>query len=178
MRARKFFNKVHSTAFTELWRSPTNVVCVRKKVHVNIRVVCTLTTALTIRVPAVPLVGVGNSVHRISNTRAHTHTHSPTYVRKGAVCSSGSTWEDITISLGRPLSGSGAGFALDSHSATKVDRRTLFYEDGWRGFRSFLRPASGRHRLSRKKVEGGRRPDEKQRDLTEAFCPTVSTRDR
>jgi len=59
------------------------------------------------------------------------------------VCS-GSTWEDITISLGRPLSGSGVGFALDSHSATKVDRRTLFYEDGWRGFLSFLRPANGR----------------------------------
>lgn len=91
------------------------------------------------------LIGVGNSVHRISNTRIHPHTdHSILYARKGAVCSSGSTWEDITISLGRPLSGSGVGFALDSHSATKVDRRTLFYEDGWRGFLSFLRPASGR----------------------------------
>jgi len=89
------------------------------------------------------------------------------------VCSSRSTWEDITISLGRPLSRSGVGFALDSHSATKVDRRTLFYEDGWR--RLSLFPVSGARkgrgfRISRKKVRGDRegcRPDE--RDLVEAF---------
>jgi len=83
-------------------------------------------------------------VYTVFRTRAYIRAHTILFARKGAVCSSGSTWEDITISLGRPLSGSGVGFALDSHSATKVDRRTLFYKDGWRGFLSFLRPANGR----------------------------------
>lgn len=100
------------------------------------------------------LTGVGNSVQRISNTCV-LGTHQYSWKGEQCVCSSRSTWEDITISLGRPLSRSGVGFALDSHSATKVDRRTLFYEDGWR--RLSLFPVSGVRkgrgfRFSRKKV--------------------------
>lgn len=99
---------------------------------------------------------------------------------KGEQCvrSSRSTWEDITISLGRPLSRSGVGFALDSHSATKVDRRTLFYEDGWR--RLSLFPVSGARksrgfRFSQKKVGRVERVAD-ERDLVETFRRTAGLR--
>lgn len=131
--------------------------------HPRDRVIRSLITVLTVAAPrsfsvAQTLIGVGNSVHHVSSTcvSACTAGCSAWYGWKGLVGLSGSTWEDITISLGRPLSGSGVGFALDSHSATKVDRRTLFYEDGWRCFLSFLRPASGRARRLWPFVKEGR----------------------
>lgn len=91
------------------------------------------------------LASIGNRVYHISNVRTVAPPLGLPYIH---------TWKEkqlvfvridvgghITISLGRPLLGSGVGFALDSHSATKVDRRTLFYEDGWP--RLSLFPASG-----------------------------------
>lgn len=113
-----------------------------------------------------PGVGEYHGVYHISNTCVPAHNVQRSRDEGSSVFLSGSTWEDITISLGRPLSGSGVGFALDSHSATKVDRRTLFYQDGWRGLSLFprVRRAEGPKGIAfRERRSRGRRsaPDER-----------------
>lgn len=107
--------------------------------------------------------------------------HTRSYTREHKVDRVGeSTWEDITISLGRPLSRSAVGFASDSHSVRKVDRPHFVLRRRMAGSScSSSTVRKGGTRVSRGSARG-RIPvssaEEESQDVPAVFIPILESR--